>query len=178
MLFRSKNLTRTSMKLSGDLSAELGSYEMDFTSIGANKLKYTNFDIGANAGVYFKTDNMSASLNGKVSYVYMVNASNPNDNIKELHLSLLGAFSSGKISVSAMCSAFKTFMSDYDYSSTRGNNDLDIINVSTGVGFEIKDLLKGISPLFSYTSTSVNNQVQHFFNVTLKTSLEALRKNQ
>ena len=173
-----KDLSRSSTKLSGDLSAEIGSYQMDLSSVGVDKLiKYTNLDIGANAGIYFKTDDMSASLNGKVSYVYMANASENNYNSQELHLSVLGAFSTGKISVSAMCTAFKTFLSG-DYSSLGENINLDNIDVSTGVAFEIKDLLKGISPMFSYTSTSINNKVQHFFNVTLKTSLETLRKKQ
>ena len=167
-----KDFENSNLKLSGSLSAEVGSYIIDFSELGVDKNQFTNLDFGANGGIYFKTDGINTGLNGRVSYRYMLD-SYDGSNTSGLNMSLLGVFSTNKISVSAMISAFREFFStpeNVDY----GDPDN---SVSVGVGFEIKDLLKGI-PLFSYTSTSVNNQVQHFFNVTLKTSLEALRKNQ
>ena len=168
----SKDLENINMKLSGALYAEAGSYLVNLTQFGLGNFQYTNLNFGANGGIYFKTDDINASLNGRALYRYMVDTSDCTST-GGLNLSLLGALSTGKISVSAMLSTFKEMFSSKDVFE----NDLSN-NVSVGVGFEVKDLLTGISPQFSYTSTSINNKVQHFFNVTLKTSIEALRKNQ
>ena len=172
-LLGSKNLTDYNLKLSGTLSAEAGRIEVNMPEFGHMYL--TNADISALGGIYFKTDDITASLNGRASYNCKIDSDGDND--QNLGLSILGAFNSGKISVSAMFSMFKEIYStpgDVDAIISSGSN----LNLATSVGFEIKDLFKGISPQFSYTSTSIGDQVQHFFNVTLKTSLEALKKTQ
>ena len=172
-LMGSKNLADHNLKLSGSLSAEAGKIEANMPEFG--NIYLTNADLSALGGIYFKTDDISASLNGRASYNCKIDSDGDND--QNLGLSILGAFNSGKISVSAMFSMFKEVFSTpnpVDGVSSLGDN----LNLTTSVGFEIKDLFNGISPQFSYTSTSIDNQVQHFFNVTLKTSLEALKKTQ
>jgi len=165
-----KNLENINTKLSGTLSAEVGSFNMDLSSTGEGTLKLTNLDFSAMGGAYFKTDDISASLNGRASYNYLIDPDG--DNESNLSLSILGAFSKGSIAISAMFSMFKDLLVAQDSQNDSG------VNIATSVGIEVKDLLKGISPQFSYTSTSIDNKVKHFFNVTVKTSLESLKKAQ
>lgn len=171
-----KNLEDINTKLTGALSAEAGSLYTDYSDLGLEKNKLTNLDLCLMGGAYFKTDDISASLNGRISYNYLIDPDD--DNESKLGLSVLGAFAKDNIAVSAMFSMFKGLSSpseNPDESVKSASND---INIATSVGFEIKNLLKGISPQFSYTSTSIDNKVQHFFNMTLKTSIEALKKAQ
>lgn len=164
-----KNLDDINMKLSGSVLADAGFYKfygdgIDYFDV--NNIK--NFGVGVVGGAYFKTDDIMASLNGRASYNYMIGDSY---DINSLKLSILGSFAKGNVAVSAMISMFKDIMEVSDRTATN-------MNLFTSVGFEIRDLLKGISPQISYSSTSINNSVKHFFNVTLKTSLEALKKSQ
>lgn len=169
-----KDLKNINTKLSGTLSAEVGSYQLDLSNTDGGKINLTNLDFSLAGGAYFKTDDITASLNGKASYNYIIDSEG--DNQSNIGVSALGAFSKGNIAVSAMFSFFKDIV---NMQSNTDNPDMSNgVSIATCVGFEVKDLLKGISPQFSYTSTSINNEVQHHFNVTIKTSLEALKKSQ
>ena len=168
-----KKIEDINLKLSGAISAEVGSMQVDLSKYNLDNTKATNLDFDVIGGAYFKTDDMKASLNARASYNYLIDPDG--DNTGNIGVSALGAFAKGRIAVSAMFSMFKELSASTEPAEKADtNNDLSI---ATSVGFEVKDLIKGISPQISYTSTSINNKVQHFFNVTIKTSIEALRKN-
>lgn len=175
-LYGITNLTNSNLKLSGALTAEVGSADMDFSSYGYGHTKMTNLDFGVVGGIYFKTDDIKASLNGRASYNRMMSTTS-NEWTDNIDVSVLGAFSNSNIAVSAMLSLYKDLNNFIEEEERYIGESSKDVNICASVGFEIKDLLKGISPQVSYTSTSINNQIQHFFNVTVKTSLESLRKN-
>lgn len=168
-----KTLENKNLKLSGSLLLGGGfmNPKENLYDDTANSRIYAAY-ADAKGGLQFKAEDMSANVNGIVSYQCLMVPAPTNEYVATHNIggAVLGNFTKDKFSISALVNVAKEDLSDKETPAT----------VATNVTVAVKNVFKGITPFLSYTldNSSLQTGLPHKHSISggIKISLEDLSK--